>query len=528
MPLGGLNYTDSMLTTPPQDAWMLDNFIARPFGVEVRKGTRYWVPLANSFANEVRSIIPYTAQSGLNSKLFASQALATSILYDITSPNTAPTVSLTPSTPSDVPGEWFYTNFTNPSGGFLCVVAAGAGYYTYTSAGWVEHVNGTSPGQIEFPAGDTTTTKNFCFIWTWKNRIWFLKRDSSVAYYLPINQIAGKVASFDFGAQLEHGGSLNYATGWTYDSGSGMDDGLIIVSSEGDALLYEGTDPASAATFQLKGCWYLGRSPIGRRSYCQHGGNLLFLTEYGISTASDMVAGKLHVSDLSGSTGFKVNPHLSRIVSQYVNFRYWFLLPYPTEELLIVGSPWVNEDIAVRQSFVMNSITNAWSTVSEMDMLCAEVYQGMLIYGTRDGKVIRGLTGYQDGVSADGLVLGSEVTGRLMSSFQDLGSPTMNKRALRVKVYGFIDTQPSIFVIMKDEYKVNDLLSTPAPVLSTLPSWDVAIWDQSLWSSSTSSLRRWIGVTGFGKKLSTQMAVRGSGKVLLTDYELLFEQGIGL
>jgi hypothetical protein len=176
----------------------------------------------------------------------------------------------------------------------------------------------------------------------------------------------------------------------------------------------------------------------------------------------------------------------------------------------------------------MNSIINAWSTITEMDMLCAEVYQGQLVYGTRDGNVIRGLFGYQDGVSSDGTVLGSEVTGRMMGSFQDLGSPTANKRALRVKVYGFVDSQPSIYVVMKDEYRINDLLSTPAPVLAVMPSWDIAVWDKALWNSVTGSLRRWIGVTGYGKKLSTQMAVRGAGKVLLTDYELLFETGIGL
>jgi hypothetical protein len=529
MPIGGLNYVDSMVSMPPQDAWMMDNLIARPFGVEIRKGWQYWVPKASSFANEVRTLIPFTAQSNANNKLFAAPAITTGAIYDVTNQNVAPTLALTPSTQPDIAGEWFYCNYTTPGGGFLCMVAGGAGYYVYSAAGgWVEYPTGTGASKIEFPAGDLTTTKDFCFCWVWKNRLWFLKRSSAVAYYLPINQISGKVASFDFGAQLDHGGALNYATGWTYDSGSGMDDGLIIVSNEGDALLYEGTDPANAATFQLKGVWYLGRSPTGRRSFCQLGGNVLFLTEYGVSSASDMVAGKLHVADLSASVGYKINPKLARIVSQGTTDKYWFLLPYPTEELLLIGTPWINDDVGTRQSFVMNSITNAWSTISEMDILCAEVFQGNFYFGTRTGDVVWGFRNWNDAVSADGVTLGPEVTGRLQGSFQDLGSPVKNKRALRVKIYGFSDSQPSIYVIMKDEYKINELLNTPSPIALASPSWDTSVWDKGIWNSTLGSFRRWIGITGFGKRLSTQLAIRGSGRVLMTDYEVLFETGIGL
>jgi len=529
MPLGGLNFVSGMLDMPETDAHMLDNFIARPHGVEVRKGWQYRMPRVNSFPNEVRTIIPFVSQSSGNSKLFCSTAEATSKIYDITTANTAPTVSLTPSTPADTAGEWYYTNYTTPGSGNLCICAAGAGYYNYTVAnGWREIPTGTAALQVSFPAGDTTTTKDFCFCWVWKNRLWFLKRFSSVAYYLPVNQIAGAAQSFDFGAQMEHGGTLDYATGWTYDSGKGIDDGLIIVSSEGDALLYEGTDPASASGFALKGMWYLGRSPYGRRSFCSHGGNVFFMTDYGIATASDMVAGKLHNSGMAGSEGYKINPKLARVVSESINDKYWFLIPFPTEELLILGAPWINSEVGVRQSLVMNSITNAWSTVSEMDMLCAEVFQGQFIYGTRSGDVIRGFSGFQDGVSADSTVPGAEVTGRMMTAFNPLGSSVKNKRALRVKMYGFADSDPSIYVIIRDEYKLTDLLSTPAPVMNLQPAWDVAIWDQSIWNAATGSFRRWIGVSGFGKKLSTQLAVRGSGAVLMTDYEMLYETGIGL
>jgi hypothetical protein len=61
-----------------------------------------------------------------------------------------------------------------------------------------------------------------------------------------------------------------------------------------------------------------------------------------------------------------------------------------------------------------------------------------------------------------------------------------------------------------------------------LPFWDLAIWDESVWAAGSGSFHHWFGVNGFGKKLSLQFAMRGGGKVLATDYEVLYEKGIGL
>ncbi|MFI5223346.1 MAG: hypothetical protein ACHQX3_03730, partial [Nitrospirales bacterium] len=42
MPNGGLNFVDGPLEFPPKDAYMLDNLVPRSFGLEIRKGWRYW------------------------------------------------------------------------------------------------------------------------------------------------------------------------------------------------------------------------------------------------------------------------------------------------------------------------------------------------------------------------------------------------------------------------------------------------------------------------------------------------------
>jgi len=521
MPVGGLNYVANTLNFPETDAYLLDNFIARAFGCEIRKGWRYWVPAANKFAGPVRTVMSFNGTNPTNNKLFCSPS-SDGKIYDITLPNTAPTAVLTPAGTPTTPGLWHSVQFVTPAGAFLAAVCEGSGYYLYSTAGtWTA----TTP---TFPVGDTTTTADFAFIFTWKNRLWFLKRNSSVAYYLPINSITGALKSFDFGPQLLHGGYMQFGVSWTYDSGSGIDDSLILVSSGGDLLLWEGTDPDSSTTFSLKGTWYIGRQPIGRRNFCQHGGNTVLLSEYGVTNVADLVAGRLHTSGMAQGMAYKINTRLARFVSQTLTQEYWFLFTFPTEEILTLGSPYVDAQLGIYQNYVMNSITQAWSTYSNIDTLCACLFDGQFVFGTRTGEIGIGFVGSRDGDQSDGITLGTEVTARIQTGFHGLGSPTMNKRALRTKFYGQAEGLPAIYVVFKEEYDINQLLNVNSPAPTGKSVWDTAKWDQTTWDLQRGSFRRWIGVAATGKKLSMQCAVRGTGETLLTDYEVLFEEGINL
>jgi hypothetical protein len=526
MPTGGLNYVANPMSFPVEDAYLLDNIIPRSYGAVVRKGWRYWMPKANSFAGEMRTIMPYQAADPDDDKLFCSPALDGDI-YDITTQNTAPTLAKSTTTAPVVNGEWSYIQFVTPAGSYLLTVCLGAGYFIYSTAGgWVEVPLGGGAGQVSFP--DATVMADLAFVFKWKSRVWFLKENSTVAYYLPVNSITGVTVAFDFGPLLQHGGPLAIGTSWTYDSGTGIDDSLIIVSFQGDVLLYEGTDPGSITTFALKGVWYAGRLPIGRRCFTHHGGNTLLATEYGVISIADLVAGRLQSPQLSDSFGYKVNPTLSRAVSSTITSRYWFLTVYPVEELLVLGSPLIDSLRGIRQSFNMNSLSNGWGTVSNMDLLCADKFKGQFIFGTRTGDVCQGYHGFRDGLSADGINLGVEVTGRIQGVFHGYGKDTMNKRMLRVKIYGFADGIPSFSVTYRAEYDLKALMTVSSPPIVATSTWDSGLWDVAIWDVGVSSYHKWIGVTGFGKKLSLQLAVRGAGNTTLTDFEALFETGLNL
>ncbi len=534
-PVGGLNFVNSTMDFPDTDAYVLDNILAKPYGCQVRKGWQNWIPAADTFGVPVKTILTFAAEKRDYSALFCSPAVDPSLIYDITTQDTAPTVSLTPSSNSDNPGEWYYTNFVTEGGNFLLAVSAGAGYYSYSApagvGAWVEHVDGDGTlGTIKWPAFDTHTSKDIAFIWLYKRRVWFFVKESSIAYYLPTDQFSGVLAAFDFGQQFNLGGANLWATSWTYDSGAGIDDSLIIASTEGQVLVYEGSNPDDASDFHIKGRWYGGRFPVGRRNFCEHGGDVVFICEYGTVSISDLVAGRLHTANLSGTVGFKINPRLAELVTNQIDDEYWFLQPHPSEELMYMGTPVVSPSSGRRQYLGMNSLTNAWSTFSAIDTLCAAIWYGKFIFGTSLGMVNQGFVGVQDNVSSDGVIRGDEITARLQGNFNDYGAPNQNKRMLRIKVYGLANIDPRFYAIFRDEYDVTSPIGAPISASIVGGLWDDALWDDVAWSfgEGNGSFKRWFGVTGFGKKLSLQLALRGGGRVVYTDHESLFETGIGL
>jgi len=528
-PVGGLNLGSAAYYIPATDAFVLDNVVLRPFGVEVRKGWRSWVPPVSSFSGPVATLMSFNSSNEANDRLFACPAILTSPIYNVTTPNAAPTLALTPSTPSTVLGEWYSVNYRTPAGNFLCAVSAGAGYYLYsTLGGWAEVVSGSGTGKIEFPAGDTTTTKDFATCFVWKNRLWFIKKDSSVAYYLPVQSITGKVAPFDFGPLLSSGGSLAFGANWTYDGGAGLDDFLVICGTNGDMLVYQGTDPAAATTFEMRGVWFIGRIPYGRRGFAQHGGDLLVITEYGVQRVSDHVSGRIEDPVGQASLAPKFNPWLARLVSRDPLNPYWFLLNYPAEEFVYVGSPIISLTTNARISYLMNSLTTNWSSASGLDTLCAVLFQGKFIYGTRTGEVNWGFNGVRDGDNYDSTVLGNEVTAQINTGFNDFGTPTLNKTALRVRLCGITQGPFAFYARIVPEYDILESQQAPAPGVEVRSLWDVGLWDKALWSELRASFHSWFGVAGFGKKLALQLSFRSQGGTVVTDYEVTYKEGFGL
>jgi hypothetical protein len=512
----------------------------------------------------VATLMSFTNPGSSQTKLFACTADPNSVVYDISTPNTAlpalpypvpPSTSPFPpaspisrmqaGTGAQVPGEWSWVNYTTSGGSYLAAVLFGKGYYLYNDqTGWMQVPTNMGPGapgarevQFEYPTGTFHQASTMLFTFSWKGRLWFLQGGTGLAFFLPLNALYGKASSaggasdggvLDLGQFLVHGGGLAYAINWTYDSGAGLDDGLVFVGNGGDMAIYQGTDPKTAATFSLKGTWFVGRIPPGRRSFCDYGGDILIVTEYGVNSVSDFVSGRLVNLQGQSSVAEKFNPTIARRVSEFINERYWQLVPYPTEEVVVLVAPVRASDTQERVSIVMSHFGKAWTSITGMEPYTAVVHQGQFIFSTREGKVYQGFYGYEDGSSYDGTIAGNEVVGQFQTGFYDYGSPNANKRVQRVRLLGRADGLPAYVLAMEPEYAIGELPNVGAPALNANALWDVAIWDSATWQARSGYWAKWFGVACFGKRLSLLAAVRGTGYTLVTDYEVTYEEGIGL
>ena len=527
VPMGGINTRDNVMSIGPEYGYVINNLLARPTGLEVRKGFTEWLPKTFSFPAEVRTMMYFSDPGNVNNRLFACPAETNSPIYNVTTPNIDPVAPFVMGTGAFRPGEVSWVNTTTTASAFLCVVNFGVGYFTYTvAAGWTKIADGNAAGQIFFEAGTVASDMLFCF--TYKNRLWFLQAGKATAWYLPVNTVTGAAKKLELGKFLTHGGGLAFATSWTYDAGSGMDDNLVFVGNNGDMLIYQGSDPDTVADFQIKGQWFIGRVPPGRRGFGQYGGDVLIITEYGVVSVSDFVSGRITNPKDQSVVGGKFNPTLSRYVSDYITSYYWQLVSHPAEELIYICSPSLEPIYNYEIGFSMGHFSKAWSTISGFPDHCVVEFNGRIFAGSVTGKVYQLFNGPKDNASYDSTVPGIEVTGTFQTGFSDLGSPSANKRLQRIRLLGDADGIPSFLAYIRSEYDLSPgVVATPL-ITGSPSSWNVAQWDLATWQARSVTLRKWFGVAGFGKKLAVQVNVRGTGKTLLTDYEVTYEEGIGL
>lgn len=546
-PVGGNNTLDNVLVIGPTYTYINNNFISRPFGLEIRKGYREWLQKGASLVAPAGTLMTFSNPGASAVKLFAACEDINNSVYDISAPNTVLPTPLPLAPPSvqtsfqagsgaTYPGEWSSVNYNTPTKAFLCAVLFGKGYYTFdTAAGWVKvptKLSSGAPGasevQFEYPTGTFHDASTMMFVFSWKSRLWFLQGGTGLAWFLPVNAVYGKAGVLDLGQFMTHGGGLAYAMGWTYDSGAGMDDALVFVSNNGDMVIYQGTDPSDATKFALKGTWFVGRVPKGRKAFCDYGGDVLIVTEYGINSVSDFVSGRLVNLEGQSSIAEKYNPTIARSVSKFINDRYWALVNYPVEELIVLLSPVLTDETQQRVALAMSHFGKSWTTITEMEPYAATVYEGQFVFSGRDNKVYQGFYGYLDKSSYDATVKGSEVTGQFQTGFFDYGSGNSNKRATRVRILGRADGLPAYVLSMEPEYQIAQLPSVGAPALVESPLWNVAIWDRAMWASKSGYWAKWFGIACVGKRMSLLAAVRGTGYTLVTDYEVTYEEGIGL
>jgi hypothetical protein len=502
-PVGGLNYRDPISEMSPKDALVLDNFIPRQQGVEIRHGWRYQT---SAIEGPINSIFAYNAATPANSKIFAASG---GVIYDVTS--STPTVAVAATGSSS--GIWWTTQFSTQAGTFLLAVSPNAGYWTYDNVnGWVNRTSAT----VGLPTSVRTVA-------VWKNRIWFTVDNGPTVYYMrDVNAIQGNADPFPMGAVLRNGGHVSALINWTLDSGFSLDDYLVVVGSQGDIGVWVGTDPTTVDTFGLKGVWYVGPVPRYGVFFTPYGGDVMLLSAQGLVQLSQLVSGQYNDAANQNLPSAKIQTVLTPEVALLIDDQTWdvFLVPY--ENVLVIKLP--PDANGNFKQYGMSTVTGAWCTFSSIPMSCVTMLNGQVYFGTSNGRVARAFYGQKDAVETNGTG-GNYVQADVQSSFNNFGTPANLKKFSMARPIFISSEAPSVKLQLNVQYGFEGVAGSPSFSGTGASLWDSGLWNQAVWSGSVNTYQAWVGVSGLGYYGSLRMKVRGLAGTVYTSSHVMSEPG---
>jgi hypothetical protein len=377
--------------------------------------------------------------------------------------------------------KWEYTNVTTAGGNYLYAANGVNTPYLYNGTTWTSITGASTPAIT----GVTTTTLNSPTLF--KNRVWFIQKDTLKAWYLPTSSVGGAAQVLDLSSIARLGGVLVSMASWTIDAGYGVDDNLVFVTDKGEVIVYRGTDPSSASTWALIGVWIVG-APIGTRSLMKYGGDLLVLTLDGlIPMASALQSSRL---DPNIALSDKIQGAFAAAAAAYRDNFGWCMLYNPKNNALIVNVP-VRE--GAQEQFVMNNITKAWCRFTNWNafhfgLLDDTPYFGAATFVAKAWTT--GSTGYIDDTS--------NINGKILQAFNYFETRGVKKIFTRARPSIFSNGTPSVRVGINVDFNISDNV---APISFSTPLtalWDSALWDTAVWGSDLEIQNNWQGVTGVG------------------------------
>lgn len=532
-PVGGINTIAVGTEMPPTDSILSYNLIGAEYGLRPRLG---WAEYVTGLDGDPRSMLSFmgSPKSGANNRLFA---VTQSGIWNCSASTNAPTRVVTFGTQNADSGYGTSCAFTDLNGNhWLAYCDEANGYFTYSEQGatWTQIGYGNGAGLIQETQGQGYPTLNpalLCFVMAFKNRLWFVERDSQRAWYLPFYQITGGgatgAAPFYFGPQFKAGGDLRGLYDWTYDGGAGINDLLVAVSGGGDVVIYGGTDPATASSFAIQGIWNIGAVPAGRRICTNWGGDVLAMSATGIMPLSKLVIGNV-VYDRSQYSTYKISNLFNQLQANTASMRGWAMRLHPLDAALIVTVPTaVNQPT---QQLAMSLSTRGWHQYRNMPMgIDACAWNGSFYFASGDGngRVLIN-QGYLDGLTLAAPQAYTPIQWSTLTAFSNLGSGAMKQVqtiATRIMSQG-----GAVSVFAKANYGL-DLSEAPQPtgaVLSAGSTWDSALWDAGTWAGQYTPQRNVFGAFGMAPEVAIAVAGSSTARMSLVGIDVGFLTGAAL
>lgn len=471
-------------------AIVMDNWFPTATGVRLRGGSEEYVDLGS---NPITFMFTYSA-SGVE-KLFACE---TAKVWNITSTANA---DITGQTSGDY--SWQQMETAGGNYGYLCNGADSPQLYDGSS--WAA-VTGASSIAI---TGVTTT--GLSHPWVYRNRLYFVEKDTQQAWYLPLDSVGGSATVHTLRGVFQNGGSLLMGATWSTDAGDGADDYNVFVSDQGEVAVYTGDDPG-ADNWSLVGRYDLGGKPLGKNATMRAGGDLLIATMQGIVPLSQVLQKDPAALKLSAVT-VQIEPDWINEADRRQT-RNWHMVKWVEKNMGFVALP-VVDGTTDPMAYVINLQTGAWARYTGWDTRSCATYRGGLYFGTSDGRVMIAESGGND----DGEVYVCSVAWH----FDDLRRPAQFKTAVQARATFRAAKAFNPQLSMSVDYAQSFPAAPDSVANFTVDEWGSAIWGTAVWGAQTTQATvstMWKSVTGAGFTHAPQVQVT-CGTTPVPDAEMM-------
>jgi len=551
-PIGGWNARDSLAEMNPLDAVQMVNFFPTPTDVTLRKG---YTKTSTGISGAVLALMNYSSPSV--NKMFASNATiiydaststATASLTGNTDGKWIHTM-LTTAGGSFMPAVngvdpmvvydgtlWSRSATTSTAQTISTITRGGTGNLTATLTTAVAHglvtgntvtVAGAVPAEFNgtyritvtnattftytmttAPSGNASTvgtytvkyfvtglnSNQFANINLFKERLYFVQKDSLSFWYLPVDSINGAVTEFPLGGIFKKGGYLQAMGTWTIDAGYGVDDLAAFVTSNGEVAIYKGSDPSDPNDWALIGIWNIGQT-FARKCLFKYGGDLLLLTEDGLvplsaGLQSTRLDPRVNITD-------KIFFAISQAADLYANNFGWQINYFAKVNMLIVNIPVTGGS----EQYVMHNITKSWARFTNINANCWELSGDDMYFGGT------GFVGKFYDTFADS---GTNITAFVQQAYSYFDSRGQQKRFTLVRPILQTDNGlPTVLCGISTDFDTVNLTNQISfnPSILNTGEWDLDTWDNANWGGGLVTTKVWQGVTGLGYAGSVSMNV---------------------
>lgn len=445
-PVKGLRTNSALIGLAPEYALQLDNLICQPDALVSRLGCTSW---ATGWTGTAPVLMSYNANAGNELFLTTSEGL-----WDITSSG-----AVGSSLMARTAGRGRSINFGTSAGHFLYYVNGVDKPLLYNGTNWTE-IDGSST-----PALTGVTTTTLANVISYRERLFFLSVGELGFRYLATDSVGGALTLFRIGSLLNHGGQAIGIASWSIDGGDGQDDLFVIATSEGEVLIFSGSNPGDANNWVPRGRFELGR-PVSRDCFVKLAGDLLYLSEDGVFPLSRALMSV--VVNRSKSITRDIEPTMVSAVRTYGNNDGWGMLVVPRWGLVLINVP-----EASAKQYVFSTLSNGWSRFTGWNARHWHNHNGDTYFASTD-TVYKAFEGTTDG--------GQPIRWSMRTSYQVLTNG-FNKPMPELVRPLIAFTQPAAYSVgfardYKDQYLLENI---PAGSTGSTGIWNTSLWNAALW-----------------------------------------------